>query len=102
MPDLYDGIMRIFSVKSTSDRWEAVPLPVAVWSSYEKEVISAEDMQDRLFVGAILLSTYASLRFSGARHLSWDSIVLDDSAILGIVYRSKMSVRSSCFGFAWG
>ncbi|CAE7204010.1 unnamed protein product [Symbiodinium sp. CCMP2592] len=92
LPDLYGGLLVGVEARITSDRKEALPLPIYVLAYCERALLlESGSVGFRLFLGAILISASASLRFSDAQHILWTSIQAAQDNVRAISYRTKSS-----------
>ena len=101
-PDLYSGLFRALSAQPSSDRSEAMPLPldfVAFLESLVLDLSSAPELA--LFAGSALACIWASLRFGDTSHVSWSALLFDPQALVirGLAYRTKTSRRGMAFAF---
>ena len=101
-PDLYSGLFRALSAQPSSDRSEAMPLPldfVAFLESVVLDPLSAPELA--LFAGSALVCIWSSLRFGDASHVSWSALLFDPQALVirGLAYRTKTSRRGMAFAF---
>ena len=101
-PDLYSGLFRALSAQPSSDRSEAMPLPldfVAFLESVVLDLLSAPELA--LFAGSALVCIWSSLRFGDASHVSWSALLFDPQALVirGLAYRTKTSRRGMAFAF---
>ena len=104
LPNLCDGIMRTVSTMVISDRKEALPFTAWIIAKLELELLfDRGPIGRRLFVGAILICVWASLRFSDAQHIKWDSILASSWCLRSTCFRTKTSRRGVPFGaISWG
>ena len=104
LPNLYDGIMRTVSTMVVTDRKEALPFTAWILAKLELELLlESGPAGRRLFIGAVLTSVWASLRFSDSQHVKWDAILASTWCVRGTCFRTKTSRRGVPFGvFSWG
>ena len=91
-PDLYSGLFRALSSQPSSDRSEAMPLPLDFVAFLESVVLDPSSSQEfALFAGSALVCIWASLRFGDASHVSWAALLFDPQSqvIRGLDYRTK-------------
>ena len=81
------------------DRREAPPLPLWVLAQWERRVLmSSCPTHEVIILGAFLIMAWASLRFSDAQRMDIDKVVLSDTNLRGVVWRSKTSAVGVPFG----
>ena len=81
------------------DRREAPPLPLWVLAQWERRVLmSSCPTHEVIILGAFLIMAWASLRFSDAQRMDIDKVVLADTNLRGVVWRSKTSAVGVPFG----
>ena len=104
LPNLYDGLMRTVSSMVISDRKEALPFTAWILAKLELELLFERGPTGRtLFIGAVLISIWASLRFSDSQHVKWDAILASSWCLRGTCFRTKTSRRGVPFGvLSWG
>ncbi|CAE7234320.1 unnamed protein product [Symbiodinium sp. CCMP2592] len=87
------------SGKIEADRKEALPLPMFVLGLLERSLLLAEgSVQHRLFIGAVLVCCWSSLRLSDAQHTKWTSLQSGSWCLRGVNFRTKVSRRGVPFG----
>ena len=99
-PDTYGGLFRALSSGPTSDRKEALALPLDFVAFLEALVLDpGSEPATVSFAGAALLSVWASLRFGDASHVKWSSLLYDISChvVRGVAYRTKTTRRGMPF-----
>ena len=65
-----------------------MPLAFIVWLE-TRFLQGIEDVAELMFVGAVLLCCWASLRFSDAQRIKWSSLHCDGSCLKGWCYALK-------------
>ena len=99
-PDTYGGLFRALSSGPTSDRKEALALPLDFVAFLEALVLDPGSEPSTVsFAGAALLSVWASLLFGDASHIRWSSLLYDVSChvLRGVAYRTKTTRRGMPF-----
>ena len=99
-PDAYGGLFRALSSGPTSDRKEALALPLDFVAFLEALVLDpGSEPATVSFAGAALLCVWASLRFGDASHIRWSSLLYDVSChvLRGVAYRTKTTRRGMPF-----
>ena len=97
LPNLYDGIMKTVSSMVISDRKEALPFTAWILAKLELELLFDRGPSGRrLFIGAVLISTWASLRFSDSQHVK-DSILACETAPYFQVFMTIFVCVCACF-----
>ena len=91
LPNLYTGMFGGNSLfTQTGEKREAPPLPLAFIVWLETRFLQGiEDVAELMFVGAVLLCCWASLRFSDAQRIKWSSLHCDGSCLKGWCYALK-------------
>ena len=104
LPDLYDGIMRTVSTFIVTDRKEALPFTAWIVAKLEIELIFDRGPTGRrLFIGAVLICIWGSLRYSDSQHVKWDEILASSWCMRSTCFRTKTSRRGVPFGvISWG
>ena len=104
LPNLYDGIMRTVSTMVITDRKEALPFTAWIIAKLELELLFERGPTGRrLFIGAVLICVWASLRFSDSQHIKWDEILASSWCLRSTCFRTKTSRRGVPFGaISWG
>ena len=75
-PDTYSGLFRALSAGPTSDRKEALALPLDFIAFLESLVLDpGSEPITVAFAGSALAMVWASLRFSDASHVRWSDVV---------------------------
>ena len=104
LPNLYDGIMRTVSTMIITDSKEALPFTAWIMAKLELEMLFERGpIGRRLFVGAVLICVWASLRFSDSQHIKWDTILASSWCLRSTCFSAKTSRRGVPFGvISWG
>ena len=55
-------------------------------------------MVDVILLGAILVTVWASLRFSDSQRVEWSSFAFDIVSLRGVAYQTKVSHQGQPFG----
>ena len=85
--------------KIPRDRKEAPPLPLWLLVQWERRILmSACSTSEILLLGSFLLMAWASLRFSDAQRIEMARMVLTETDLRGIVWRSKTTTVGMPFG----
>ena len=86
-PLLQASLIRAFLTQPTSDRKEALPLPLAVVVEWEKYICSPHCRQDlRLFLGGLLLALHGGLRFGDLQRIRLNSLSLTSTSLRGVCW----------------
>ena len=104
LPSLHSGIFADTALfQRTGEKREAPPIPLAfaVWLEFSF-IKGIEDMAERMFVGAVLLCLWASLRFGDAQHVRWSSLLFDLASLRGWCYKTKTHPRGTPFAITSG
>ena len=104
LPSLHSGIFASTALfQRTGEKREATPIPLAfaVWLEFSF-LKGIEDMAERMFVGAVLLCLWASLRFGDAQHVRWSSLLFDVNTLRGWCYKTKTHPRGTPFAVTSG
>ncbi|CAE7837566.1 unnamed protein product, partial [Symbiodinium necroappetens] len=84
------------------DRKEATPIPMALLACWERTICSAEaPLTTKLFLGAVLLCTHASLRFGDAQRIEWTTLQLSAQGLHGTAYATKTTKCGQPFACTW-
>ncbi|CAE7281083.1 unnamed protein product, partial [Symbiodinium microadriaticum] len=84
------------------DRKEATPIPMALLAGWERTICSAEaPLTTKLFLGAVLLCTHASLRFGDAQRIEWTTLQLSAQGLHGTAYATKATKCGQPFACTW-
>ena len=84
------------------DRREATPIPMALLACWERTICSAEaPLTTKLFLGAALLCTHASLRFGDAQRIEWSTLQLSVQGLHGTAYATKTTKCGQPFACTW-
>ena len=104
LPNLYDGVMRTVSTMVITDRKEALPFTAWIIARLELEILFERGpVGRRLFIGAVLICIWASLRFSDSQHIRWTELLASSWCLRGTCFRTKTSRRGVPFGvISWG
>ena len=87
------------SRKLPRDRKEAVPLPLYALVHFERRILSSSaTIGEVLLLGAILATTWSSLRFADSQRIEWSSFSFDVATFRGICYQTKTSWQGQPFG----
>ena len=100
-PDAYGGLFRALSSGPTSDRKEALALPLDFVAFLEALVLDpGSEPATVSFAGAALLCVWASLRFGDASHIRWSSLLYDVSChvLRGVCHLPVMAVAFTAIG----
>ena len=95
LPSLHSGIFASTALfQRTGEKREATPIPLAfaVWLEFSF-LKGIEDMAERMFIGAVLLCLWASLRFGDAQHVRWSSLLFDVNTLRGWCYNATKQKR---------
>ena len=85
--------------KIPRDRKEAPPMPLWILVQWERRILmSACSTSEILLLGSFLLMAWASLRFSDAQRIEMGRMVLTETDLRGIVWRSKTTTVGMPFG----
>ena len=85
--------------KLPKDRCESVPLPLFALVQWERRILQRNTpLVDVILLGAILLTVWASLRFSDSQRVEWSSFAFDVVSLRGIAYQTKVSHQGQPFG----
>ena len=86
-------------VRLTSDKKEAPPLPLWILFQWERRILYSQSSTfEVIMLGSFLVIAWSSLRFSDAQRLNVASLVLTDSELRGMVWRSKTRANGHPFG----
>lgn len=86
-------------VRLTSDKKEAPPLPLWILFQWERRILySQSSIFEVIMLGSFLFIAWSSLRFSDAQRLNVGSLVLTDTEVRGMVWRSKTRSNGHPFG----
>ena len=95
---LQASLIRAFLTQPTSDRKEALPLPLAVVVEWEKYICSPHCPQDlRLFLGGLLLALHGGLRFGDLQRIRLNSLSLTSTSLRGVCWQTKTTKRGQPF-----
>ncbi|CAE7837445.1 unnamed protein product, partial [Symbiodinium necroappetens] len=84
------------------DRKEATAIPMALLACWERTICSAEaPLTTKLFLGAVLLCTHASLRFGDAQRIEWTTLQLSAQGLHGTAYATKTTKCGQPFACTW-
>ena len=87
------------SRKLPRDRKEAVPLPLYALVQFERRILSSSaTIGEVLLLGAILVTTWSSLRFADSQRIEWSTFAFDVSTFRAICYQTKTSWQGQPFG----
>ena len=101
-PIMQASLIRAFLTQPTTDRKEALPLPMAVVVEWEKYICSPHCPQDlRLFLGGLLLALHGGLRFGDLQRIRLNSLSLTSTSLRGVCWQTKTTkgdshLRSHC------
>ena len=85
--------------KLPKDRCESVPLPLFALVQWERRILQRNTpLVDVILLGAILLTVWASLRFSDSQRVEWSSFAFDVVSLRGVAYQTKVSHQGQPFG----
>ena len=97
-PLLQASLIRAFLTQPSSDRKEALPLPMAVVVEWEKYICSPHCPQDlRLFLGGLLLALHGGLRFGDLQRIRFNSLSLTSHSLRGVCWQTKTTKRGQPF-----
>ena len=97
-PILQASLIRAFLTQPTTDRKEALPLPLAVVVAWERYVCSPHCPQDlRLFLGGLLLALHGGLRFGDLQRIRLNSLSLTSTSLRGVCWQTKTTKRGQPF-----
>ena len=86
-------------VRLTSDRKEAPPLPLWILFQWERRILYSQSSTfEIIMLGSFLFLAWSSLRFSDAQRLNVGSLVLTETEVRGMVWRSKTRSNGHPFG----
>ena len=93
-PIMQASLIRAFLSQPTTDRKEALPLPMAVVVEWEKYICSPHCPQDlRLFLGGLLLALHGGLRFGDLQRIRLNSLSLTSTSLRGVCWQTKTTKR---------
>ena len=85
--------------KLPKDRCESVPLPLFALVQWERRILQRNTpVVDVILLGAILITVWASLRFSDSQRVEWSSFAFDIVSLRGVAYQTKVSHQGQPFG----
>ena len=85
--------------KLPKDRCESVPLPLFALVQWERRILQRNTpVVDVILLGAILVTVWASLRFSDSQRVEWSSFAFDIVSLRGVAYQTKVSHQGQPFG----
>ena len=97
-PLMQAGLIRAFLTQPTTDRKEALPLPMAVVVAWERYICSPHCPQDlRLFLGGLLLALHGGLRFGDLQRIRLNSLSLTSNSLRGVCWQTKTTKRGQPF-----
>ena len=97
-PIMQASLIRAFLTQPTTDRKEALPLPMAVVVAWEKYICSPHCGQDlRLFLGGLLLALHGGLRFGDLQRIRLNSLSLTSTSLRGVCWQTKTTKRGQPF-----
>ena len=97
-PLLQASLIRAFLTQPTTDRKEALPLPMAVVVEWERYICSPHCPQDlRLFLGGLLLALHGGLRFGDLQRIRLNSLSLTSHSLRGVCWQTKTTKRGQPF-----
>ena len=97
-PLLQASLIRAFLTQPTTDRKEALPLPMAVVVEWEKYICSPHCPQDlRIFLGGLLLALHGGLRFGDLQRVRLNSLSLTSNSLRGVCWQTKTTKRGQPF-----
>ena len=97
-PIMQASLIRAFLTQPTTDRKEALPLPMAVVVAWEKYICSPHCPQDlRLFLGGLLLALHGGLRFGDLQRIRLNSLSLTSTSLRGVCWQTKTTKRGQPF-----
>ena len=102
-PIMQASLIRAFLTQPTTDRKEALPLPMAVVVEWEKYICSPHCPQDlRLFLGGLLLALHGGLRFGDLQRIRLNSLSLTSTSLRGVCWQTKTHKKGTaiCGHFA--
>ena len=84
------------------DRKEAMPIPLALLAHWQRTLCNPEThLTTKLFLGAVLLCTHASLRFGDAQRIDWRTLQLSAQGLHGTAYATKTTKCGQPFACTW-
>ena len=84
------------------DRKEATPIPLALLAHWERTLCTPQTyLTTKLFLGAVLLCTHASLRFGDAQRIEWQTLQLSAQGLHGTAYATKTTKCGQPFACTW-
>ncbi|CAE7319787.1 unnamed protein product, partial [Symbiodinium microadriaticum] len=97
-PLLQASLIRAFLTQPSTDRKEALPLPMAVVVEWERYICSPHCPQDlRLFLGGLLLALHGGLRFGDLQRIRLNSLSLTSHSLRGVCWQTKTTKRGQPF-----
>ena len=97
-PLMQASLIRAFLTQPTTDRREALPLPMAVVVEWERYICSPHCPQDlRLFLGGLLLALHGGLRFGDLQRVRLNSLSLTSNSLRGVCWQTKTTKRGQPF-----
>ena len=97
-PLMQASLIRAFLTQPTTDRKEALPLPMAVVVESERYICSPHCPQDlRLFLGGLLLALHGGLRFGDLQRIRLNSLSLTCNSLRGVCWQTKTTKRGQPF-----
>ena len=97
-PIMQASLIRAFLTQPTTDRKEALPLPMAVVVEWEKYLCSPHCPQDlRLFLGGLSLALHGGLRFGDLQRIRLNSLSLTSTSLRGVCWQTKTTKRGQPF-----
>ena len=88
-------------VRLATDKKEAPPLPLWILFHWEKRILFSQSSTfEVIMLGSFLFMIWSSLRFSDVQRLNIESLVLTDTELRGMVWRSKTRSNGHPFGIA--
>ncbi|CAE7787166.1 unnamed protein product, partial [Symbiodinium necroappetens] len=97
-PILQASLIKAFLTQPTSDRKEALPLPLAVVVEWERYICTPHCPQDlRLLLGGLLLALHGGVRFGDLQRIRLNSLSLTSSSLRGVCWQTKTAKRGQPF-----
>ena len=86
----------------TKDRRKAYPIPFCLIEAWERTLCVAKTSQRvKLFLGAVLACTRASIRFGDAQWVRWETILLSAMGLHATCRETKTTRAGQPFACAW-
>ena len=94
LPDLYGGLVCVLLAPQVKPHRESFPAPIRLLSFCEVFLLRGQgSLQELCWSGAILLCAWASLRWSDAQRLRWNTFEVCADSLRAECYRTKTTRR---------